>query len=163
MTRAVNTALAGSGGVLQVVTVTKTDVFSTTAASFTDVTGLSVTITPKSASNYILVLGSVELGASADVGFIRLMRDSTPIQVGDAAGVRVQCTAQMRNNPDAADADSCAIAYRDAPATTSPVTYKIQTYGTGGVTVRINASADDLNQTNRGRTASTLTLMEIAG
>ena len=163
MTRAVNTALAGSGGVLQVVTVTKTDVFSTTAASFTDVTGLSVTITPKSANNYILVLGSVELGAAADVGFIRLMRDATPIQVGDAAGVRVQCTAQMRNSVDPADADSCAIAYRDSPATTSPVTYKIQTYGTGGVTVRINASADDLNQTNRGRTASTLTLMEIAG
>ena len=163
MTRAVNTALAGSGGILQVVSVAKTDVFSTTATSFTDVTGLTVTITPKSASNYILVLGSVELGAGPDVGFIRLMRDSTPIQIGDAAGVRVQCTAQMRNSTDVADADSCAIAFRDSPATTSPVTYKIQTYAAGGVTVRINASADDLNQTNRGRTASTLILMEIAG
>jgi hypothetical protein len=163
MTRAVNTALAGAGGILQVVSVAKTDVFSTTATSFTDVTGLTVTITPKSASNYILVLGSVELGAGPDVGFIRLMRDSTPIQIGDAAGVRVQCTAQMRNSTDVADADSCAIAYKDSPATTSPVTYKIQTYAAGGVTVRINASADDLNQTNRGRTASTLILMEIAG
>jgi len=47
MTRAVNTALAGSGGILQVVSVAKTDVFSTTATSFTDVTGLTVTITPE--------------------------------------------------------------------------------------------------------------------
>jgi len=163
MTRAVNTALAGAGGILQVVSVAKTDVFSTTATSFTDVTGLTVTITPKSASNYILVLGSVELGAGPDVGFIRLMRDSTPIQIGDAAGVRIQSTAQMRNSVDTADADSCAIAYKDSPATTSPVTYKIQTYAYGGVTVRINASADDANQANRGRTASTLILMEIAG
>ena len=35
-----------SGRVLQVVSATKTDTFSTTSTSFTDITGLSVSITP---------------------------------------------------------------------------------------------------------------------
>ena len=49
---------AGVGGkVLNVVTVAKTDTFaSSTAGSFTDITGMSATITPSSTSSKILVL-----------------------------------------------------------------------------------------------------------
>lgn len=163
MTRAVQTALAGSGGVLQVVSVYKTDVFSTSSNSYVDVAGLSATITPTSASSHILVISSVAAAAHGDVGFIRAIRNSTPLQVGDAAGVRVQASAQMRNSTDYADADSSSIVYKDSPATTSAVTYKIQACTSNSYTMRINSSADDLNQVNRGRTASTLILMEIAG
>ena len=40
--------------VVQVVSTTKTDTFSTTSESFTDITGLSATITPSSSQNKIL-------------------------------------------------------------------------------------------------------------
>jgi hypothetical protein len=70
----------------------------------------------------------------------------------------------MRNSNDSADADAAALNFLDSPATTSAVTYKIQAASSpGGYTTRFNSAADDLDQTNRGRTASTITVMEIAG
>jgi len=41
-------AVFPAGSVLQVVSTTKTDAFSTTSSSFADVTGLAATITPSS-------------------------------------------------------------------------------------------------------------------
>ena len=48
-----------SGSIIQVVSTTKTDTFSTSSSSFTDITGLSVSITPASSSNKILILLTV--------------------------------------------------------------------------------------------------------
>ena len=45
----------GTGAVLQVVQATKTDSFTTTSTSFTTPTGLSLSITPSSSSNKILI------------------------------------------------------------------------------------------------------------
>ena len=42
-----------SGGIIQVRSTTKTDPFDTTSTSFTDVTGLSVSITPTRADSKI--------------------------------------------------------------------------------------------------------------
>jgi len=162
LTGTVAAARLPAGSVVQVVSTTKTDTFTTTSSSFTDVTGLSVSITPSSASNKILVLGSVNYGASADVGFFRLVRDSTALQVGDAASTRLRATAQQRNANDSADAEAACVNFLDSPSTTSSVTYKIQALG-NGYTLRFNSSADDADQINRGRTASTITVMEIKG
>jgi len=158
-----NGTWAPTGTILQVVSVTKIDTFSTTSSSYVDVTGLSVSITPTSATSKILITGLVNIAASQDVGFFRLVRDSTAICVGTAAGSRVAATAQMRNSTDSADADAAALNFLDSPNTISSVTYKIQTANSpGGYTTRINSSADDADQTNRGRTASTITVMEVA-
>ncbi len=160
---AVTKSMMPTGSVLQVVSNTKIDTFSTTSASYVDVTGLFVTITPTSATSKILITGLVNYAASQDVGFFRLVRDSTAICVGTAAGNRAAATAQMRNSPDSADADSAALNFLDSPGTTSTVTYKIQAVSApGGYTTRFNSSADDADQSNRGRTASTITVMEIA-
>jgi hypothetical protein len=156
-------ANAPSGSVIQVVSATKTDTFSTTSSSYVDVTGLSVSITPSSASNKILITGLVNFGGPNDVAYIRLVRDSTAICVGPAAGNRVSAMAQQRNSTDTADAEAASVNFLDSPNTTSSVTYKIQACNSpGGWTTRINSSADDADQTNRGRTASTITVMEIA-
>jgi hypothetical protein len=163
-TAAIPSTKIGTGAVLQVKTVYKQDTFTSTSSSYVDVTGLSVSITPTSATSNILVLGAVTYGASSDVGFIRLVRNSTAIQVGTGVGNRLSATAQMRNSTDSADGDSAAIAFLDSPSSTSAVTYKVQIASApGGYTTRINSSADDPDQTNRGRTASTLIVMEIAG
>ena len=158
------TARLPSNTVLQVVSNTKIDTFSTTSSSYVDVTGLFVTITPTSATSRILITGLVNFAASADVGFFRLVRDSTAICVGTAAGNRIAATAQQRNASDAGDADAAALNFLDSPGTTSTVTYKIQACSApGGYTTRFNSSADDGDTNNRGRTASTITVMEIAG
>ena len=47
--------------VVQVVSTTKTDTFSTTSESYTDITGLSATITPSSSQNKILTMFTVRL------------------------------------------------------------------------------------------------------
>ena len=168
MTRAVNTALAGSGGVLQVVTVNKLDTFTLSSTTFTDVTGLSVSITPTSSSSRILIFGSVFMGSNGDFAYIRLMRDSTAIDIGDAAGSRPRVTGDMgyvdaTNQPY--NAGQTPIAYIDSPATTSAVTYKIQLRsGSSAFAVYINRTAADRDTANYdSRGPSNLVLMEIAG
>ena len=48
----------GGGGIVQCVSTTKTDTFTTASTSFTDVTGLSATITPKFSTSKIFVMVS---------------------------------------------------------------------------------------------------------
>ena len=60
-------ASAGGGKLLQVVQVTKTDTTSTTAASFEDLTGMSLAITPTAASSKILIMGIFNFGVSGEV------------------------------------------------------------------------------------------------
>ncbi len=52
--------------ILQVVSTTKTDTFSAASASFTDITGLSLSITPSSTSSKILVMVSLRMSVSSD-------------------------------------------------------------------------------------------------
>ena len=49
------------GGIIQVKSVTKTDTFTTKSTSFTDITGLSVSITPTRSDSKILVMMHVNL------------------------------------------------------------------------------------------------------
>ena len=156
-------AVSRSGGILQVVSTTKTDTFSTTSTSYTDVTGLSVSITPRSTSSTILVTVDAGLGsdASASQNYCRLVRDSTPIAVGDAAGSRTVATF-YNFATDAAEMTNASMSVLDGPATTSAITYKLQMRAGAG-TVHLNRSDDDLDVSTRARTASTITVMEVAG
>ena len=52
------TKLSGAGKVLQVVSTTKTDTATTSSTSYSDISGLNLTITPSSASNKILIIAS---------------------------------------------------------------------------------------------------------
>jgi hypothetical protein len=56
LTGTVPAARLPAGSVLQVVSTVKTDTFTTVSSSYVDVTGLSVSITPTSATSKILVL-----------------------------------------------------------------------------------------------------------
>lgn len=152
-----------NGTVLQVVTTNKSDTFTTTNSSFTDVTGLSASITPKSTSNTVLVIASLSLGASYGTNSIyaRLVRGSTAIAVGDSAGSRRQVS--VASEPNTNSMETASIVYLDAPATTSSTTYKIQISNNGSGTAAINRSVDDSNADGRPRAFSSITLMEVAG
>ena len=156
-----------AGSVLQVASATKTNTFSTTSASgtFADITGLSVSITPSSASNKILILAEVRAATPSSNGsFIRAMRDSTAIYIGDSGGgSRVRVSAQGYN-ADGNSNTNLTIMYLDSPSTTSSTTYKIQACvgGTSG-TVYVNRSDNNSDNVFTGMSASSITVMEIKG
>jgi hypothetical protein len=154
----------GAGAVLQVVSTPKTDTFSTASLSFVDITGLSVSITPSAASSKILIIVGLSLGAT-EASFSaqpRLMRDSTAIFVGDAAGSRTQ--AAMMYETGAAASIPGSIVFLDSPATTSATTYKMQLRSNNGsFTVYVNRGVTDTDASAFARTVSSITVMEIAG
>lgn len=166
-------AIGGSlaGNVIQVVSTTKTDTFSTTSTTMTDITGLSATITPRSTSSKIYVVADVSQGQStlnARVAF-QLVRGSTNIAQGDAAGTRLRATMKsvLGGNADSTAADSIQMAginFLDSPGTTSSTTYKLQMAVQSG-TGYVNRAHTDADTTGviSARTVSTITLMEIAG
>jgi hypothetical protein len=165
MTRAVNTALAGSGGVLQVVSTTKTDTFTTTSTSFADVTGLAVTITPSSTTSKILIVVSVNAGANpSGVAEFRLVRDSTDILLADAAGTRSRTSFTFYQGLGDNGAAGVGTNFLDSPSTTSAITYKItMRSNTSGQIVAVNRTQLDADGAGTTRTTSTITAMEIAG
>jgi len=157
-----------TGSVLQVVSTTKTDTWSDTpsAGVFLDITGLSVAITPTSSSSKILVTFSTNVSANGgSTTGVRLVRDSTPISIGDAAGVRPQATTGGGGNEGADwNGDVLASSFLDSPATTSSVTYKLQLTGNASSTQYVNRKARDSNSTAEDmRMTSHITVMEIAG
>jgi hypothetical protein len=158
------TPAGGGGKVLQVVSTAKTDTFvQSGSTSFTDVTGLSVSITPTLNTSKILVL--VSLSASAAVAgnssAARLVRDSTDIFIGDAASNRTRVTIAILQG-ETQYAYSNHISFLDSPATTSATTYKVQVLGlpSGGSTF-VNRGQTDTDSSTFTRSASSITVMEI--
>ena len=152
-----------AGSVLQVVSTTKTDTFSTSSTSWTDITGLSVSITPTSSSSKILVMYSLMTGeTSSQFPLMRLVRGSTAIAVGDASGIRTQVSSVAWSSGAVNASDMQSMNFLDSPATTSSTTYKIQTINTQPQTIYVNRSARDDNGSYEPRGVSTITVMEIA-
>jgi hypothetical protein len=166
VTGKLNTAIVNAGGVLQVVQTTKTNVFSSTSTSFTDITGLSVSITPTSASSKIMVLVSLTAGSTPvnNLFDFILRRNSTNIYVGDTrAGYTAVSIGGGRGIYDTNGANTFAMNFLDSPATTSATTYSVQGRCEGG-TFRVNANGSDLSGFVWSFTAaSSITVMEIAG
>lgn len=137
-----------TGSVLQVVNATyssESDYNSTTYAN----TGLTATITPKSASSKILILvdhvGCAKFDSNNYVK-LKLLRNSTDI-------LFFELTGGFTNNTSLISVGACSTNYLDSPATTSAVTYKTQ------VATAINSVGIRLQYNN---SSSTITLMEIA-
>ena len=152
-----------TGSVLQVLQATKTDTFSTTSTSDVDITGLSVTITPSSTSNKILVSFSTVGSINGDIahGYFNIVRGSTLIFKGDSAGSRTGATAVI-NEPTPGQMLCYSQTYLDSPATTSATTYKLQLHSSNGNAIYVNRSARDNDAAAYdGRAVSSFTVMEI--
>ena len=161
-----------AGSVVQVKQTTKTDTFSTTSNSATDVTGLSVSITPTSSSNKILFSYDLSVGgangADANHGSILILRDSTIIHRGDARGSNRIRGTSIINNAIAGQMYGFSASILDSPSTTSAVTYKIQVFQTqdssnSTKTICINRAGRDADDSagHDGNAASSITVMEI--
>ena len=153
-----------AGSVVQVVSANKTDTFSTSNATWTDVTGLSVSITPISASNKILILATVHTSNTQGGArfVIRAVRNSTAICIGDTAGSRTPSSSSNEARANSGMMTPLGINFLDSPATTSSTTYKIQTNCIDGGTTVFNRGYNDIDTSTVTRVASTITVMEIA-
>jgi hypothetical protein len=147
----------------QVLSTTKTDLFSTSSASYVDITGLSVSITPSSASNKILTMVTLNCGNSTATVFepIRLLRDSTAICIGDAAGSRTRASSGSGRINDVSDVYNLNINFLDSPSTTSATTYKVQIFANAATTY-VNSNGLNADNAETGRYASTITVMEVS-
>lgn len=156
-------AVVGGGKLLQVVSTTKTDTWSGTTGSWQDITGFSVSITPSSTSNKVLVNVHIN-GSNGDLAAFRLMRDATPIGIGDSGGgSRQQGTiGAMSFSRDSNRCFAASMMFLDSPSTTSATTYKLQTFCHAG-TNYINRTNSDTNANYNSRPISTITVMEIQG
>lgn len=133
--------------------------FSTSSSTYTDLTGLSVSITPTATTSKILVLVSITQSTStggAGNTFFQLVRDSTA--VGNSSGLTQNSFSAVAGAmlPTSGSGQTGTI-YLDSPSTTSATTYKIQMRNDGGYTAYVNRRGAD---TNSGG-VSTITVMEV--
>tara|TARA_Y100000768_G_scaffold152663_2_gene114097 strand:+ start:16097 stop:16666 length:570 start_codon:yes stop_codon:yes gene_type:complete len=148
------TTNSATGKILQVVQAVKNDTATFTTTSFTDITGLSASITPTSSSNKILVEASVFGSTSNNVISLNLVRGSTNI---------AQPSATSNNNATthsyvAYDSmHSINFSFLDTPPDTNSQTYKIQVKGVNTLLIAINRYV-----TTDYYAISTLTLKEVA-
>jgi hypothetical protein len=160
----------GSSAVVQVKSGILTSTFSVVASLgvFSAVTGLTVSITPTSASNKILLLGSLNAtngAASQGVNAIFTGGNSSNYR-GDTGGNRTRAAVSNLSAQNAYYAPNSALMYLDSPATTSAITYGISvTYnsnGSGTDTVYVNFGAGEPNNAAyEVRNASTITAIEV--
>jgi hypothetical protein len=161
------TGLDVAGAVLQVVSVTKTDTFSSSGNTWTTVTGLSVSITPKSTSSQILILFNMSLGVSRRHVATRLIRNSTPIALGTPTSYSgAVTTSGFGTAPTYQEKvlENAGMNYQDSPNTTSSVTYALQISNTADYsnTFYVNRTYDD-NNSDLQRGISSITVQEIGG
>jgi len=154
-----------TGQILQVVSTTKTLPFSTTARdTWTDITGLSVAITPGSTTSKVALsvdLGLVDASLAAQMAF-RFVRDSTPVGIGTSVSSRVAASfGLVVDTPGRGIPGSGS--FIDSPSTTSEITYKLQMYNGDIATAFLNTDHDDTDAVGTTRTISTITVMEVAG
>ncbi len=160
---------AGGGGIIQIVQGVKTNrqVISGNSG-FTLLTGLSATITPRSSSNKILIMVSIQ-GSSADTGIkLRCMRSGTEItgMIGDASGSAQRSIGGhfwgggSGGNSNAGN--SLSMMFLDSPGTTSSLTYQIEGGTNSATAAYVNTTYDSANVFYELRTASHITLMEVS-
>ena len=176
LTKIIGDGLATSGlptgAILNVVQAIKTDTTASSSTSFEDVSGLTVNITPTSTSSKVLVMVSFcWAGATDSSPKFKLAGGNADDFVGAAAGDRVRVAYYAADdyfkgsgNAGNETAFNAFIQYLDSPASTSQQTYKLQAETDANGDYYINRTNADVNDAAEGgRSASSITVMEIAG
>ena len=158
-----------AGCILQTVSTTKTDAFSNASSSLVDITGMTVTITPKYSTSKILIRANLNWGGVNNIySGIRLLRGSTAISLNtSASGYQIAASIGCGgdNNNFEYKQEHTGLEFLDSPATTSATTYKLQQQSTGGPgtnTWYLNRPHNTANDTYIVHGTSTITAMEIA-
>lgn len=156
------------GCIIQVKQTVKTDTWSSDngSSAWEDVTGMNVSITPTASTSEVLVSWNLNFGVdNGHIGW-KLVRGSTDINIGDAAGSRIRASGWWHRGhaDDANDIINFSGEFLDTGiATTSATTYKIQmaTPYSDSYQAFLNRPGTDTDVAWVGRTASSITVKEI--
>ncbi len=155
---------AVGGKIGQVVVVTKTDTTSTGSTTFTDITGLSATITPSATSSKILWSYDLNVGSSTQYAKIKIVygtnSDLTTQAIGDTSGSRISSSNNAVHSAGTDKGQFPSMSGIDNPNTTSATTYKLRWSVPSG-TIYLNRVSNDPDNNEISRGISTLTLMEV--
>jgi|TARA_R110000803_G_scaffold210734_1_gene283471 hypothetical protein len=151
----------GGGKVLQCLSATKTDSATNNNATFTTISGLTVTITP-SASSKVLVMWHVTINGNNGGSGFQIVRGSTAICIGDADGSRVRATGNTYDTLGGSHPTRAGQHLDDPSADGSTAfTYAVQWRSDGTQTDYLNRSEDHQNNTDNTTSTSNITVMEI--
>lgn len=151
-----------TGNIIQVVSSFKSDT-SSFSSSWGDISGLSLSITPKYTSSKILLFASVLTGRSGDIMlFLKFVRNTTDIAMGDTPGNRTSTTSSnaFGSSSPTVHNVSQVMMFSDSPNTTSETTYKIQAKSDSG-TGYINRTGNDSDIAVYPRSTSFIMAMEL--
>ena len=150
----------GGGGIIQMKqTVVSVHSFTTTSTSKVDITGMTVSITPKFNTSKILISSHLTYGANNYNFYCDLLRGSTRLFIPSSGnnpctislcGV-TNTTYQMINS---------SFQFIDEPATISAVTYKLQIACQSGGEFYFNRAKRNASQDSV--CSSTITAMEVS-
>jgi len=158
------TSNSSVGKILQVVQTFKADSTSyqgNSQTTWVDISGMSVSITPTSASSKVLITFSVSISQETDDrnNSVRLLRDSTNICIGTSGTNRnAAIIIKTRSNRFM---ECYTQTFLDSPNTTSATTYKLQwaAEGSGGARyIYLNR----IGQSTDVGAVSSITVMEVA-
>ena len=149
-----------NSSVIQTLQVVKSNVSTyTNIAVFTDLDGLSLTITPSSATSKFLIRATITFSiAGATTCLFRFVRNGIPVGIGNSGIIDASFGGAPANT---AWATTVTGEFLDSPNTGSAIVYKIQflPYDKNRVVV-INRTFNGANVDN-GQRISTLTIQEI--
>ena len=153
-----------AGKILQCLSTAKTDTWSLASSTFTDIPSLTVDITPAATSSKILIFGHISdsMSASSSNAY-RIMRDSTAVGIGTAAGNRQGASSKSYHTGATSHSNTVPYFFLDSPSSTSELTYKIQMSAQSSRTGYINQTAadGDYDDAYAHRGICTITVMEI--
>ena len=137
---------------------------STVSDSYFDISGLSVTLTPSSGTK-CYVSYTVNVGGESGFNFgIAVFRGCTQIYLGDASGSRQRLSSfgAIRDADTVLPTNGQFLDTHGANGSTA-VTYKLQMYvAEPGRTTRVNRSHNHSDSRTYGRSASQITVVEVA-
>ncbi len=158
---AITGAKLPTGSIIQAVQDTIVTNQQTTSQTFTDITGLSVSITPTATTSKILLSaqGIMQSGAG---WFAALTIDRNGTNIGldvgsHSGGFSQNLLFMQRDHAVANGTENFAFQYMDSPSSTSALTYKLQFAVTTGGTLSIGRRSNDTGLL----TPTYLTAMEV--
>jgi len=167
--------LNSTGSILQVVQTVKTDTFSAATQTYTDVTGVSASITPSSTSSKVLIRVLMPTTSNTQQAvYMRVTRGGSTISgslssagsaTATAAAVQSSC-GYITVSGNMYQIQPLVLEYLDSPASTSSQTYQVQVRGGSGANnIYVNyqgASTTNNNNADFGYYVSSITLTEIS-
>lgn len=156
--------LRGAFRVLQVVSTTKTDTYThSTGVTFSNVTGLSATITPSATSSKVLIFVSLNVAGNNGGTYVKISGGNAASWVGDAAGNRTRVAFSTNVQTQTNVSPIGAGMYLDSPSSTSAITYQVQiAAGDNTTTTYVNRGVADTDSTAHPRMTSGITVMEVS-